>query len=160
MEVNVTSFVIDGELFYTGVISELVPKNAQGRSRGTSVSTMGSENHECTMKQKVWLPLYWGEEGGGGGLAACHVMILWCVCVQAMAVGAQMKIAHKLKSAEHITQKELENILASSLAASKIEVGSPEREQQHCPPTTNDLIVHLVNFIPLALRYKNTSWRK
>eukprot|EP00731_Ephydatia_muelleri_P027882 Em0019g755a len=92
VEVNVTSFVIDGELFYTGVISELVPKNAQGRSRGTSVSTMGSENHECTMKQK------------------------------ALAVGAQMKMAHKLKSAEHITHKELENILATSLAASKIEV--------------------------------------
>lgn len=49
------------------------------------------------------------------------------ICLQAMAVGAQMKIAHKLRSAEHITQKEMENILATSLAASKIAVQAPPR---------------------------------
>ena len=81
---NVTSFVIDGEMFYTGVISELVPKNAQlGRSRGTSVSTMGSENHECTMKQKVYpfpLTLVCTWLYMCGVLCVC-IFVCVCVCV-------------------------------------------------------------------------------
>ena len=49
MEVNVTSFVIDEEIFYTGIISEL---SRQGHSRSNSVSS-ASENHEATLKQRV-----------------------------------------------------------------------------------------------------------
>ena len=130
VEVNVTSFVIDGEMFYTGVISELVPKNAQlGRSRGTSVSTMGSENHECTMKQK------------------------------ALAVGAQMKIAHKLKNAEHITHKELENILATSLVASKIEIQPRQLEEMiagimKAGDPGNTGVVTFMNLLPLLYQHR------
>ena len=55
-------------------------------------------------------------------LCVCVCVCVCVLCDQALAVGAQMKIAHKLKNAEHITHKELENILATSLVASKIEV--------------------------------------
>ena len=51
VEVNVTSFVIDGELFYTGVIIELVSKK-RGRSRANSFSS-ASDMQEATMKQRV-----------------------------------------------------------------------------------------------------------
>lgn len=46
VEVNVTSFVIDGEIFYTGVISEAKP------SRSNSVSSSNDLN-EVALKQRV-----------------------------------------------------------------------------------------------------------
>ena len=50
------------------------------------------------------------------------------VYVQALAVGAQMKIAHQLRSAEHISQRELERVLKGSLGTS-FEVNDNEMEQ-------------------------------
>jgi len=95
VEVNVTSFVIDEEIFYTGIISEL---SRLGHSRSNSVSS-ASENHEATLKQR------------------------------AMAVGAQMKIAHNLRSAEHISKSELQCVLAGSLLSTKFEVEPHQMEQ-------------------------------
>lgn len=48
---------------------------------------------------------------------------------QAMAVGAQMKIAHKLRSAEHISKSELQRVLAGSLLSTKFEVEPHQIEQ-------------------------------
>lgn len=48
---------------------------------------------------------------------------------QAMAVGAQMKIAHQLRSAEHISQRELERVLAGSFQAAKFDVPLDQMEQ-------------------------------
>ena len=48
VEVNVTSFVLDGEMFYTGVISELRSKS----SRANSVSSSNDLN-EVALKQRV-----------------------------------------------------------------------------------------------------------
>ena len=50
VEVNVTSFVIDGEIFYTGVISELAKHT--GITRGNSISS-GSDMSESSLKQRV-----------------------------------------------------------------------------------------------------------
>lgn len=94
VEVNVTSFVLDGELFFTGVITEL----AKHRPRANSFSS-ASDTTESTQKQR------------------------------ALAVGAQMKIAHKLRSAEHISKKELERVLVGSLSATKFEVEPYQMEQ-------------------------------
>ncbi len=49
--------------------------------------------------------------------------------LQALAVGAQMKIAHSLSTASHISQKELEGVLVSSLRATDFEVEPYQREQ-------------------------------
>ncbi len=46
-----------------------------------------------------------------------------------MAVGAQMKIAHKLRSAEHISKRELQRVLSGSLEASNFEVEQYQMEQ-------------------------------
>lgn len=46
-----------------------------------------------------------------------------------MAVGAQMKIAHKLRSAEHISKRELKRVLSGSLEASNFEVEQYQMEQ-------------------------------
>jgi len=52
------------------------------------------------------------------------------VCpTQAMAVGAQMKIAHRLRSAEHISKSELQRVLAGSLLSTKFEVEPHQMEQ-------------------------------
>ena len=40
-----------------------------------------------------------------------------------------MKIAHKLRSAEHISKKELERVLVGSLSATKFEVEPYQMEQ-------------------------------
>ena len=48
--------------------------------------------------------------------------------LQALAVGAQMKIAHQLRSAEYITQRELERVLKGSLGTS-FDVSAYEIEQ-------------------------------
>jgi hypothetical protein len=48
VEVNVTSFVLDGEMFYTGVISEVKTKS----SRHNSVSSSMDLN-EVALKQRV-----------------------------------------------------------------------------------------------------------
>ena len=53
-EVNVTSFVIDNEIFYTGVISELSRHSGVNRSRANSVSS-GSDASETSVKQRVSL---------------------------------------------------------------------------------------------------------
>ncbi len=50
VEVNVTSFVLDGEMFYTGVISEL----AKTKTRNNSVSSSNDLN-EIALKQRVSL---------------------------------------------------------------------------------------------------------
>ena len=46
-----------------------------------------------------------------------------------MAVGAQMKIAHKLRSAEHISRRELQRVLSGSFEASNFEVEEYQMEQ-------------------------------
>jgi glutamyl/glutaminyl-tRNA synthetase len=46
-----------------------------------------------------------------------------------MAVGAQMKIAHKLRSAEHISKRELQRVLSGSLEASNFDVEQYQMEQ-------------------------------
>ena len=46
-----------------------------------------------------------------------------------MAVGAQMKIAHKLRSAEHISKRELQRVLKGSFEASNFEVEDYQMEQ-------------------------------
>lgn len=46
-----------------------------------------------------------------------------------MAVGAQMKIAHKLRSAEHISRRELQRVLSGSLEASNFVVEEYQMEQ-------------------------------
>lgn len=46
-----------------------------------------------------------------------------------MAVGAQMKIAHKLRSAEHISKRELQRVLTGSFEASNFEVEEYQMEQ-------------------------------
>lgn len=46
-----------------------------------------------------------------------------------MAVGAQMKIAHNLMNANHISKKELEKVLVSSLRANDFEVEPYQIEQ-------------------------------
>ena len=46
-----------------------------------------------------------------------------------MAVGAQMKIAHQLQSAEHISQQELIRVLSGSLQTTKFEVEPQEMGQ-------------------------------
>lgn len=49
VEVNVTSFVLDGEMFFTGVISEL-EKSKDSRS---SISSSMSDLNEVALKQRV-----------------------------------------------------------------------------------------------------------
>ena len=44
-------------------------------------------------------------------------------------MGAQMKIAHKLRSAEHISKRELQRVLSGSLEASNFEVEQYQMEQ-------------------------------
>lgn len=54
VEVNVTSFVLDGEMFYTGVISELAkPKD----SKRSSVSSSMSDLNEVALQQRVRIEL-------------------------------------------------------------------------------------------------------
>lgn len=48
VEVNVTSFVLDGEIFFTGVISELA-KN----TRNNSISGSANDLNEIALKQRV-----------------------------------------------------------------------------------------------------------
>ncbi len=50
-----------------------------------------------------------------------------CATVQALAVGAQMKMAHKLRSPEHISRRELEKVLKGSLGTA-FEVEPAEME--------------------------------
>ncbi len=50
VEVNVTSFVIDGEIFFTGVITEVTPRNTRAGSVSSSFSEM---SHESSLKQRV-----------------------------------------------------------------------------------------------------------
>ncbi len=50
VEVNVTSFVLDGEIFFTGVISELAKPNKH--SRNNSISS-ASDLNEVSLKQRV-----------------------------------------------------------------------------------------------------------
>lgn len=94
VEVNVTSFVLDGEMFYTGVISEVAKVKSSNRN---SISSANDLN-EVAMKQR------------------------------ALAVGAQMKIAHNLRSAEHISQRELGRVLKGSLGTS-FEVNPHDMDQ-------------------------------
>ena len=65
VEVNVTSFVIDGEIFFTGVISELAKANKH--SRNNSISS-ASDLNEVSLKQRVscWF------SSGGGALGTHH----------------------------------------------------------------------------------------
>ena len=51
------------------------------------------------------------------------------VHAQALAVGAQMKIAHNLMNAAHISKKELERVLVSSLRATDFKVEPYQIEQ-------------------------------
>ena len=46
-----------------------------------------------------------------------------------MAVGAQMKIAHNLRSAEHISRKELQPVLAGSFDSAGFKVEPYQMEQ-------------------------------
>ena len=46
-----------------------------------------------------------------------------------MAVGAQMKIAHKLRSAEHMSKRELQRVLTGTFAASNFQVEEYQMEQ-------------------------------
>ena len=46
-----------------------------------------------------------------------------------MAVGAQMKVAQQLRSAEHMSQKELERVLAGSLQATSLQVDPYQMDQ-------------------------------
>lgn len=46
-----------------------------------------------------------------------------------MAVGAQMKIAHKLRSAEHISKRELQRVLTGSFDASNFQVEEYQMEE-------------------------------
>ncbi len=48
--------------------------------------------------------------------------------LQALAVGAQMKLAHQLRNAEHISQRELERVLKGSLGTS-FQVDAYQMEQ-------------------------------
>ena len=50
VEVTVTTFVLDGELFYTGVIAEMAGHRT---TRAASVSSAISDTHESILKQKV-----------------------------------------------------------------------------------------------------------
>ena len=50
VEVNVTSFVLDGEMFFTGVISELAKAKDSKRS---SVSSSMSDINEVALQQRV-----------------------------------------------------------------------------------------------------------
>ncbi len=50
VEVNVTSFVLDGEMFYTGVISEMAKAKDSKRS---SVSSSMSDLNEVALHQRV-----------------------------------------------------------------------------------------------------------
>ena len=50
VEVNVTSFVLDGEMFYTGVISELAKQKS---SRNDSLSSSINDLNEVALKQRV-----------------------------------------------------------------------------------------------------------
>ena len=52
VEVNVTSFVLDGEMFYTGVISEMAKAKDSKRS---SVSSSMSDLNEVALQQRVKL---------------------------------------------------------------------------------------------------------
>ena len=49
VEVNVTSFVLDGEIFFTGVISEL----AKNTGRKDSISGSANDLNEIALKQRV-----------------------------------------------------------------------------------------------------------
>ena len=52
VEVNVTSFVLDGEIFFTGVISDM-SKNTSGGSRNDSISGSANDLNEIALKQRV-----------------------------------------------------------------------------------------------------------
>ena len=86
VEVLVSSFVIEGEIFYTGIISEL--NNQQGLNRQLSSASLSSEAEIRERHQKVSGQTMWHD----------------VTVSQAMAIGAQMKIVHKLKSAEHMSK--------------------------------------------------------
>lgn len=55
VEVNVTSFVLDGEMFYTGVISEVAKTKDSGRN---SVSSSMSDLNEIALQQRVRIFLF------------------------------------------------------------------------------------------------------
>ncbi len=56
VEVNVTSFVIDNEIFYTGVITEMMQRNARAGSVSSNMSEM---SHETSLKQRVSIVVYY-----------------------------------------------------------------------------------------------------
>lgn len=61
-------------------------------------------------------------------IGSCNILST-LVYPQAMAVGAQMKIAHNLRSAEHISRKELQRVLAGSFDSAGFKVEPFQMEE-------------------------------